>query len=197
LEDKAMRKDNSRYIRPVTEEEVHAAADYFDKAGERPSERGVRDFLKGGAFKTIRKYLKSWYDKVDETPDAGEPPAGLNSTLSAFARRFWSEAVAAADEKVREVTAQKDLLQKDLDKASALADGYALENDEKSAKIAEQANFIELGIRREKRLAKERDRANGKVAALEAALNSARSKPANDNADPISNDKPQSKQAGG
>jgi hypothetical protein len=121
----------------LTKKNVHDAADTLDALGIEPTQRLVRDYLRGaklpgGSFGTLGEYMSTWKPKTEQS-SAPDVPANVMHSVNVFAADAWQCAFAEADviatAKVEEANAAVKTLQEQLKAATALTDSYAVEND--------------------------------------------------------------------
>ena len=82
----------------ITREQIWAAADEIDAAGQNPTLAAVRKAVGGGSFTTIQDAMTEWKAKkaAKASPLREPPPASLAERLQELAGDVWTTAMEMA-----------------------------------------------------------------------------------------------------
>ena len=134
----------------ITKDQIFAAADEIDAAGQNATLAAVRKALGGGSFTTISEGMTEWKARkaAKETPLREPPPPAVADRLSELGTEIWSAALELANGRLageREaLEAARQQLEADKAEAAELADQVTAELEVAkaallSATAAEQA----------------------------------------------------------
>lgn len=138
---------------PVTKEQVFAAAEQLDQAGQKPTVALVRSKLGRGSNSTLTPFLAEWrMSKKQATETATERiplPEQLMENIAAFAQVFWDMAVQHADERLeedrKEFEEKLTEIQEGMNEAGDLSDQLSIEND----KLREEMELLKQQLQQE------------------------------------------------
>jgi len=158
----------------VTFDQVAAAADGLQDAGQAVSVEAVRAAIGSGSAGAIYKHLAAWrsqHARAPEAPRAELPPA-LLADLADWARRYAHdagaadrEALARADSDMQALLEAGDQLEGERDELNAQVAAIGTERDDALAVVAERDEIIE-------RLTAELN--NARQVAMDALVNKAK-----------------------
>ena len=127
----------------ITREQIWAAADEIDAAGQNPTLAAVRKAVGGGSFTTIQDAMTEWKAKkaAKASPLREPPPASLAERLQELAGDVWTTAMemATARLEVEREALEKARAEQDAARleAAELADQLTAELDEARARVVE------------------------------------------------------------
>jgi chromosome segregation ATPase len=177
----------------VTKEQVFAAADELQSAGQKPTLEAIRQRL-GGSYTTLAPLLREWKaaQAVANAPSTSEPvPESVVSRMEEAAREVWKAALDLAASRLQAERAaletERTALESERDEAVALADGLAADLDAARAEAKRRTGEVAaLQAEMEKQREAERERAQadavviaelrGRLAALEPLVDELRKK---------------------
>ena len=83
----------------ITKEQIFAAADELDAAGQNPTLAGIRKALGGGSFSSIQPLLSEWKARkaAKDSPLREPAPAAIAERLSEFGTDVWALALELAN----------------------------------------------------------------------------------------------------
>ena len=126
----------------ITKDQIVAAADALDAAGQNPTLAAVRKALGGGSFTTISDGMVEWKARkaAKETPVREPAPPTIQERLGSLGAELWAEAVSLATARLageREAleTARAQLEAASLE-AAELADQVAAELEDTKTQLA-------------------------------------------------------------
>lgn len=126
----------------ITTDQIVAAADALDAAGQNPTLAAVRKALGGGSFTTISEGMVEWKARkaAKEAPVREPAPPVIMERLGTFGAELWAEAVSLATGRLAAEREALDATRAELEAASAeaaeLADQVAVELEEAKAQLA-------------------------------------------------------------
>ncbi|MCP3041622.1 DNA-binding protein [Xanthomonas euvesicatoria] len=140
----------------ITREQIWAAADNLDAAGQNPTLVAVRKVVGGGSFSTIQDAMAEWKARraAKESPLREPAPQAILDRLAELGGEVWAAALELANVRL---ASEREALE--------------LARSETEASRQEAAEL-------EDQLTVELDEAKGRVAALEAAEEAARAEAA-------------------
>lgn len=132
---------------PLTEKDVHDAADALNAEGEAPTYRAVRRKLKRGSFSDIRDGLKTWHPKDKPETPVMPAPSAVSELALTMSNELWlaalTRAEALANEKLSDAIVAKQKADSDARQLTITADEYAAENDQLRTDHGELVNKFE------------------------------------------------------
>ena len=83
----------------ITQDQIFAAADELDAAGQSATLAAVRKALGGGSFTTISDAMAEWKARkaARDTPPREPPPPALADRLGVLGAEIWSAALELAN----------------------------------------------------------------------------------------------------
>lgn len=130
----------------ITREQIWAAADEIDAAGQNPTLAAVRKAVGGGSFTTIQDAMTEWKAKkakkaAKASPLREPPPASLAERLQELAGDVWTTAMEMATARLEVEREALEKARAELDaarlEAAELADQLTAELDEARARVVE------------------------------------------------------------
>lgn len=157
----------------ATTEEIWAAADALQEAGEAPTLVAVRERVGGGSYTTISEAMKKWR-KAKETPpvpQGGPVPEGLQKRGEEWLRTLWGEAYVQAQEKLqaerKELESAHAVMEQERVETLKLADALSAELETRVQQLAEKEALLTQQKERILRLQAEAKEARERAAKAE------------------------------
>jgi septal ring factor EnvC (AmiA/AmiB activator) len=126
----------------ITTEQIFAAADDLDAAGQNPTLAAVRKAVGGGSFTTIQAAMTEWKARkaAREAPARHPVPDAVRARAVVFIDDLWTAAVEMAEARLasdREaITAERANMEAARREAAELADQLTAELDETRARLS-------------------------------------------------------------
>lgn len=133
----------------ISREQIWAAADELDAAGQNPTLAAVRKAVGGGSFTTIQDAMTEWKArKAAKAAPLREPPPGtLADRLQELASDVWTAAMELATARLEVEREALETARAELDaarlEAAELADALTTELDETRARVVQLEKQIE------------------------------------------------------
>jgi hypothetical protein len=176
----------------ISREQVFAAADELQAAGQKPTLEAIRQRL-GGSYTTLAPLLREWKaaQAVAGVPMSEPVPENITGRLEDVAAEIWKSALDLAHSRLQEERAALDEARKQLeserDEAVSLADGLAGDLDAARAEVERlTAEIAAMRAQIETQREAERSRAQadavviaelrGRLAALEPLVDELKSR---------------------
>lgn len=160
----------------ATREEIWAAADAIQQAGQRPTLVAVRRAVGGGSYTTISEAMAEWRarQRANDAPLREPPPESVAVQAAELAAEIWAQALALATQRLHAERESLETARAEIERerveAAEMADTLAGELDQARLDLKEAKEAIRDRDLQIERLRNEALDLREKIAGLEGKV---------------------------